>query len=221
MSNTQLHPEDVVNFLSQDLKFFHTCPELLDKLSIPHPKTGRAVSLLERQVHQLREQRDALKIEVDTLLDIAGENGQLFTKVQEFSKALMSTHSEQEAVDCIYATMKELFNVEHISMVTWDAPKTCLHGIVQLGVSQTWSDTLKMSLSVGKPACGLLENSWQKGLFHTKTPMKSVCLLPLGEDKVHGVLALGAQSDRFHPDLGTYFLTLMCEMVTAKLKHIL
>lgn len=221
MSKSPLHAEQVVNYLDQNRQFFHVFPNLLDELSIPHPKSGKAVSLLERQVHQLREQRDALKIEVDTLVDIAGENGQLFAKVQTFTKLLMAAQTEQLAVDCIYECMAGLFDVEHIALVTWDAPEKCLQGMTQLGVSQTWSETLKMSLSVGKPACGLLENEWQKGLFHTSEPMKSVCILPLGDDRVKGVLALGSQTERFHPNLGTYFLTMMSELITAKLNHIL
>jgi len=220
MSKSPLHAEDVVNYLDQNRKFFHACPSLLDELSIPHPKSGKTVSLLERQVFQLREQRDALKVEVDTLVNIAGENGQLFLKVQAFTKALMATQSEQEAVDCIYQKMTELFNVEHIAMVSWDIPTRCLNGLSQLGVSQTWADTLKMSLEVNKPACGLLENEWQKGLFHTQDPMKSVCILPLGSDNVWGVLALGEQTERFHQNLGTYFLKMMSELITAKLNHL-
>ncbi len=220
MTKQVLHAEEVVNYLDQNRMFFHACPNLLDELSIPHPKTGKAVSLLERQVHQLREQRDALKVEVDTLMNIAGENGQLFLKVQAFTKALMATQTEQEAVDCIYAQMSERFQVEHIAMVSWDMPKSCLNGLTQLGMSQTWAETLKGSLEAGKPACGFLENEWQKGLFHTKSSMKSVCLLPLGDKNVWGVLALGSQTERFDPNLGTYFLTIMAELVSAKLNHL-
>ncbi|VAW43987.1 Protein of unknown function DUF484 [hydrothermal vent metagenome] len=215
-----LHPEEVVNYLDQNRKFFHACPNLLDELSIPHPKTGKAVSLLERQVFQLREQRDALKVEVDTLLNIAGENGQLFLKVQAFTKALMAVQTEQAALDCIYEQMAALFSVEHIAMVSWDVPKQCLQGLSQLGVSQTWSETLKTSLETNKPVCGFVENEWQKGLFHTQESMKSVCLLPLGEQSVWGVLALGSQTERFNPDLGTYFLTMMSELISAKLNHL-
>ncbi|MCF6253588.1 MAG: DUF484 family protein [Thiomicrorhabdus sp.] len=220
MTKSTLHPEEVVNYLDQNRKFFHACPNLLDELSIPHPKTGKAVSLLERQVFQLREQRDALKVEVDTLFNIAGENGQLFVKVQAFTKALMATQTEQTALDCIYEQMANLFDVEHISMVSWEVPSQCLQGLSQLGVSQTWSETLKGSLEVNQPACGFVENDWQKGLFHTQDPMKSVCLLPLGLERVWGVLALGSQTERFNPKLGTYFLTMMSELISAKLNHL-
>ncbi len=220
MSKSTLHAEEVVEYLDQNRKFFHACPNLLDELSIPHPKTGKAVSLLERQVFQLREQRDSLKIEIDSLKNIAGENGQLFLKVQVFTKNLMATQTDQAAVDCIYQSMKELFQVEHVAMVSWEMPSTCLKGLSQLGVSQTWADTLKTSLELNKPACGFVDKEWKKGLFHTQAAMKSVCFLPLGDESVWGVLALGAQTERFNPDLGTYFLTMMSELISAKLNHL-
>ena len=215
-----LQEEDVANFLNQNREFFHVFPNLLNELSIPHPESGKAVSLLERQIYQLRQQRDELKVEVDTLIDIAGENGRLLHKVRDFTKVLMATRSEQTAVDCIINEMKSRFNVEAVALVSWDVPDISLHGVTQLGVSQTWVQTLKTTLHPDEPACGVLENDWQKGLFHTDDLMKSVCLLPLGEKRVWGVLALGSTSERFHSDLGTYFLKIMAEMVTARLQHL-
>nr|MDA3806325.1 DUF484 family protein [Thiomicrorhabdus sp.] len=165
-------------------------------------------------------QRDGLQVEVDGLMDVAGENSVLFQKVQDFTKALMATQTDQQAVDCIYEYMGGLFNVDYISLVTWDVPQVSLRGVSQLGVSQTWSETLKSRMHVNQPACGLLEKKWQNGLFHTQDPMTSVCVLPLGTEGVWGVLALGSQTERFHPSLGTYFLKMMAELVTAKMNHL-
>lgn len=215
-----IHEEDVANFLNRNREFFHVFPNLLDELSIPHPETGKAVSLLERQIYQLRKQRDELQVEVDTLINIAGENGQLFHKVKEFTKSLMACRTEQAAVNCIIQEMRQGFDVEEVALVSWEVPSHSLHGITQLGISQTWVETLKATLQPQEPACGLLEDEWQKGLFHSHEPMQSVCLLPLGEKRVWGVLALGSTTDRFHPNLGTYFLKIMAEMVTARLCHL-
>lgn len=223
LSQTPISAEEVASYLNQNPTFFHVFPNLLDDLSIPHPKTGQTVSLLERQVFQLRQQRDALQVEVDTLMNIAGENGQLFYKVQQFTKALMATQTEQDTVTAIYEQMQGLFEVDEVAMVSWDVPKTSLQGVSQLGVSQSWSDAMKSTLEFGNPVCGLLENDWQKGLFHTSEPMQSVCLLPLGDENatsVWGVLALGSKTNRFHPDLGTYFLNMMAELVSARLNHL-
>lgn len=215
-----LNEERVANFLNKNRDFFHVFPNLLNELSIPHPESGKAVSLLERQIYQLRHQRDELKVEVDTLMDIAGENGALLHKVRDFTRELMSRRSEQAVMDCVLDEMKSRFEVEAVALVTWEVPEISLHGMTQLGVSQSWVEALKTTLSASEPACGVLENDWQRGLFHNKELMKSVCLLPLGEKRVWGVLALGSTSERFHADLGTYFLKIMAEMVTARLQHL-
>lgn len=223
LSQTHISAEEVADYLNKNPTFFHVFPNLLDSLSIPHPKTGDAVSLLERQVHRLREQKEALQVEVDTMVDIAGENGQLFQKVQNFTRALMATQTAQQAMDCIYQQMQDEFVVDQVAAVSWEVPNTSLHGLTQLGISQTWSTAMKSTLDLGKPVCGLVENDWQKGLFQTTEPMQSICLLPLGNaenDKVWGVLALGSTTDRFHPDLGTYFLKMMAELISAKLNHL-
>ena len=223
LSKANVSAEEVATYLSKTPTFFHVFPSLLDSLSIPHPKTGEAVSLLERQVHRLREQKEALQVEVDTMVDIAGENGQLFQKVQNFTRALMATQSEQAAMDCIYQQMQEMFTVDQVAAVSWEVPSTSLHGLSQLGVSQTWSNAMKSSLVLSKPVCGLVENDWQKGLFQTTEPMQSICLLPLGDElsgRVWGVLALGSNTHRFHPDLGTYFLAMMADLISAKLNHL-
>ena len=223
LSQTSVSAEEVVGYLSKNPTFFHVFPNLLEDLSVPHPKTGQAVSLLERKIHQLRIQKEALQVEVDTMVDIAGENGQLFHKVQGFTKDLMAAQTDQQAVDCVFAQMQDLFSVDQVAMVSWDIPATSVQGLTQLGVSQAWADVMKSSLHLGESKCGLVENDWQKGLFHCEECMQSVCLLPLGEEstgKIWGVLALGSRADRFRPDLGTYFLNMMAELISAKLNHL-
>lgn len=223
LSQSTISAEEVAGYLSKNPTFFHVFPNLLDSLSIPHPKSGEAVSLLERQVHRLREQKEALQVEVDTMVDIAGENGQLFQKVQNFTRDLMTTQTEQAAMDCIYQQMQQEFSVDQVAAVSWEVPSTSLHGLSQLGVSQTWSNAMKGTLTLSKPVCGLVENDWQKGLFQTSEPMQSICLLPLGDEssgRVWGVLALGSKTSRFHPGLGTYFLAMMADLVSAKFNHL-
>jgi uncharacterized protein YigA (DUF484 family) len=43
-----------------------------------------------------------------------------------------------------------------------------------------------------------------------------MCCVPLGWQSVWGVLALGSHSNRFQPDLGTYFLKILGELVSAQ-----
>lgn len=215
-----IHAEEVAEYLNRNRNFFHVFPSLLNELSIPHPKTGQSISLLERQIYQLRTQRDVLKIEVETLKDIAGENGQLLQKVYQFSFKLMAAQTPEMAIKTIYEQMKTLFEVEYINLVSWEVPTQSFAGLNQLGLSQAWSKSLKGSLQPQKPVCGWLENTWQKGLFTSDEVMESVCVLPLGEQEVWGALALGATTKRFSPELGTYFLNIMAQLITAKLGNL-
>lgn len=216
----ELHAEHVADYLAHNPEFFHVFPNLLDKLSLPHPASGKAVSLLERQVWQLREQKDKLQDEVDSLVAIAGDNGRLLHKVQQLTRQMMAAETEQQAVDAIYEQMKEVFKVDYMTLVSWEVPQQGVRGLSQLGVRQDWVKTLRDTLQPGKPVCGLIEEKWKTGLFHGESNVHSVCCLPLGWDRVWGVLALGSPTDRFQPDLGTYFLKVMAELITARLNRL-
>jgi hypothetical protein len=220
MKRDDIHAEHVANYLAHNPEFFHVFPNLLDHLSIPHPESGKAVSLLERQVWQLREQKERLQDEVDSLVSIAGDNGLLLQKVQQLTRQMMVADTEQEAVDVIYQQMKDVFKIEYVTLVTWEVPKIGVAGMSQLGVRQDWVKTLKQTLQPGKPVCGLIEQKWKSGLFHGESDVHSLCCLPLGWDRVWGVLALGSPTDRFQPDLGTYFLKVMAELITARLNRL-
>ncbi|WP_245603358.1 DUF484 family protein [Thiomicrospira pelophila] len=216
----EIHAEHVADYLAHNPEFFHVFPNLLDKLSIPHPASGKAVSLLERQVWQLREQKEKLQDEVDSLVDIAGDNGRLLQKVQQLTRLMMAAETEQQAVDALYEQMRDVFKVDYMTLVSWEVPNQGIHGLSQLGVRQDWVKTLRETLQPGKPVCGLIEEKWKTGLFHGASDVHSVCCLPLGWDRVWGVLALGSPTDRFQPDLGTYFLKVMAELITARLNRL-
>ncbi|WP_319380132.1 DUF484 family protein [Thiomicrorhabdus sp.] len=220
MSEAVLSERQIADYLSRNPQFFHTYPELLNDLSIPHPQSGNQISLVERQITQLRHQRDSLKGEVDSMMSIAGENSALFQKVLLFTNRLMAAQSESEAVEVIYREMKALFEVDSIHLVSWELPQKSIDGLSQLGVSQTWVKALKSTLEVGQPVCGLLEDEWRKGLFREDVPIDSICLLPLGQKRVWGALALGSVTDRFNPELGTYFLGVMAELITSRFRHL-
>jgi len=55
-----LNRESVADYLRENPDFFVDQDELLRGLTLPHD-SGRAISLVERQVHLFREQRDTLR----------------------------------------------------------------------------------------------------------------------------------------------------------------
>ncbi|MBF6057958.1 MULTISPECIES: DUF484 family protein [Thiomicrorhabdus] len=220
MREAALNEQQIADYLRRHPQFFHAYPELLNDLSIPHPQNGNQISLVERQISQLRSQRDSLKGEVDSMMSIAGENSALFQKVLQFTNRLIAASDESAAVEVVYEEMRKLFEVDSVHLVSWELPKRSVDGLSQLGISQTWVKALKSTLEVGQPVCGLLEDEWRKGLFREDVLIDSICLMPLGHERVWGVLALGSVTDRFHPELGTYFLGVMAELITSKFNQL-
>lgn len=218
MSDRTLSPEEVSRYLRAHPDFFHSHQELLETLSLPHPQTGNAISLIERQLHQFREQRDRFQVEVETMLDIAGENGQLFQRVMQLNSGLMASRSEEEAVRLLHDQLRELFRVDQSVIHSFDMPFRSVAGIRQLGMSAKWTAALSALLTPKTPFCGALEKEWRQGLFEDGESIHSVCILPLGEERIWGILVLGSHDLRFENDFGHFFLRMICEMVDAKLK---
>lgn len=72
--------EQVVGYLRAHPEFFLSHDDLLREITIPH-NSGQAISLVERQVHVFREQRDQLRKELGHLVAIARDNDRFFEKV--------------------------------------------------------------------------------------------------------------------------------------------
>lgn len=214
--NSELHAEQVAEYLNENRDFFHVFPELINELKVPHPKQDREISLLERQVWVFREERDKLNSEITSLKDIAGENGELLRKVYDFSHGLLAAKTEQEAMDWVYKAMYSEFKVEAVACWSWELPTQPLEGFQQLGLSQSWAKALKQTLYLNEPVCGVVAEQWQQGLFEPGQKIESVCVLPLGNKRIWGVLALGSEEQRFTSDLGTYFLQEIGRMISHR-----
>ncbi|BBP45068.1 hypothetical protein THMIRHAS_04410 [Thiosulfatimonas sediminis] len=209
--------QEVVEFLTQNPTFFAEYPQLLERLVLPHPQGENAVSLVERQLQQFRQQRDSLKSEFMSLLNIAGENNSLFEKVMQFTLSLLATQNETQALQQIEQQLQTLFVVDCVKIFSFEMPKRSVAGIQQLGMSSRWSELLNGLLQPKTPYCGALEKEWREGLFADNGQVSSTCLLPLGETRVWGVLALGRYDLGYENDFGHFFLRLISQIVTAKL----
>ncbi len=217
----KLTAEQVAAYLRAHPTFFHVFPDLLEHLSVPHPKTGQAISLLERQVMQLRERKARLEAELEGLVAIAGDNGRLFNRMHQLNRAMMAAETEEAAVSALMAGLQGIFGLEQVRLLSFEVPSRPVAGLQQLGISAEWKRLLQTNLEVGQPRCGALEPAWQAGLFEPHPVIASVCVVPLGFSRVWGALALGsADESRFTPDLDTYFLRLLGELISARLSHL-
>lgn len=209
----------IANYLSRNPAFFVDRESLLENLSLTHPETGEAVSLVHRQLSVLRDKKTDFENKVNLYLDHANLNTQIFSKIQQFTADLMRAKSDQEAVDIIYRQMQLLFSVDETSIHSFVLPYKSVDGIKQLGMSQRWAQALASTVRPNRPLCGQVDAEWRNGLFYQHKNVASMCIIPLGEKSVWGLVALGSLDLKFNDD-DTLFLKFLGSMITAKLEHL-
>ena len=109
MSSELPGAEQVAAYLKAHKDFFVDHESLLADITIPH-ETGKAVSLVERQVGVLRERNIELRERLTRLLDVARENDMLFEKMRGLILALLET----KTVPQLAAAFKDAF-----ALVSW------------------------------------------------------------------------------------------------------
>ena len=71
--------------------------------------------------------------------------------------------------------------------------------------------------SMGAPACGAaIGNPFVSWFGEAAEHLRSIALVPLGQSKVFGLLALGSEdAKRFYPEMGTLYLRRIGELCAA------
>lgn len=218
---TDLSAQEVANYLARHPDFFQIFPDLVERMRLPHPRSGQSISLLQRQLIDLRAQKETLERDVSALMAIAGDNSLLFEKLHQLTLALMAARTDHDAMHCLLTLLPSLFDVAQVRVHSWQVPREAVDGLYQLGMDRNWVRVLRDHLERGKPRCGALEPDWQNGLFAPAPRVRSVCLVPLGLKRTWGVLAIGSgDGQRFAPELDTYFLRVLGDLISARLGHL-
>lgn len=213
--------KDVVEFLQKHPNFFDSHINLLAELRLPHP-TGNAVSLIERQVNILRESNKKLEQKLNNLIQIARDNDRLNSRTQKLALALL----EAATLDEVYYTLQEIlindFDANAMSLRLFIEAKET-YGLDEIFTSR---DALTQGVfdkffSTNKPICGSLDFLQADFLFDERaTQIQSAALIPVCDNECFGMLAIGSEDEkRFHPAMGTVFLSHIGDMVGRKLRH--
>lgn len=203
--------ELVHRFLEETPDYFFHHPELLAALVLPHPESGRAVSLVERQVRVLRDRNERLARELGELLAIARDNDQLGERVQRFALAMIDADSLDDALDTGQDMLRQEFGLEGVALRVTGNPRPANPRAEFVAPGDPTLTGLQTRLGGrgGQPVCGPLADAALFGaLFGAGAgEIASTALVPLGRRGLNGVLVLGSRErDRFRPDMGTVYL---------------
>ena len=222
----QSDEERIERYLSLNPDFFERHQALLSRMRLPHMRTGSTVSLVERQVEVLREQKGDSDRRLSEFVSVARANDQLADRIHRFTRRLMRAPNAQAALTTLEASLREDFDAFH-SLLVLTGPIASLAKVEfepflrKLPPDDANIRSFEALLNTGKPRCGQVRDSQRDFLFGPESAsIGSVALVPLGEAGSLGLLALGsAERERFHPGMSTEFLKRMGELITDALSR--
>jgi uncharacterized protein len=222
----QTDEERIERYLTLNPDFFERHQPLLARMRLPHMRSGSTVSLVERQVEVLREQKTDADRRLAEFVAVARANDHIAERIHRFTRRLLRAGGAVAALGALEASLREDFDAFH-SVLLLTAPVALLAGLElepflrKLPADDANMRTFEALLATGKPRCGQVRDTQRDFLFGPEAAsIGSVALVPLGDAGVMGLLALGsAERERFHPGMSTEFLKRMGELITDALSR--
>jgi uncharacterized protein len=206
---------EVASYLRAHPEFLAEFPDIAQLLVLPREQ-GQAASLASYQLEVLRDKNRDLNRRLHELIEIAHENQLLMVRVHTLTLALMRAKSLPDTLNALVAALTEDFNTDLVRVVLFRADDE-LPVAEWLIVERDGARALPAFaefLKRAEPLCGRLQQDKLDALFGARVgEVASAVLLPI--DGV-GMLAVGStDANRFHPGMGTVFLKLIAEAVSA------
>lgn len=207
----------VVRFLHEHPDFFEHHPELLVDLHIPH-ESGAAVSLVERQVGQMRTEIARCRKQLAEFISVAKENEALSLRMHRLTLQLMESQTQEQAIEALREILVQDFKADVTALLWLDDPGLEAHR--DSPEASGSSSALWEIVDRGRPVCGNLGASQLGLLFGDGAgSAESAAVVPIRVGAVAGLLAIGSASpDRFHPTKGTEVLGRLGEIVSRSLQ---
>jgi uncharacterized protein len=213
-------PQDIVDFLTARPDFFAEHPDLLAQISVPHPTSGQAISLTERQVLTLRDKLAQVQGKLAELVSFGEENDVIASKVHRLCLALLQAEDFEGVSALSYSHLQEDFAVPHVALRVWNS-------ILKREGEEFAEVSEELRFFAGdlqQPYCGPAQYPEILAWFgESASFISSMALIPLRRDaQVFGMLALGSEDpQRFFPSMGTLYVERIGELVgAAVLKHL-
>ncbi len=203
-----MNSAEIALYLQNNPQFFEEHAAMLADVTIPHPYSGRTISLNERQLLTLREQNKSLEKKLHEMVAFAQDNDALQQKVHQFTLALFGVRDLISLQDVITQNLREIFAVPHVVLHIWK-------GLPPSSEVLAFADQQLQPVCVHHALHGTL--AW---FGESAAHLHSFAYLPLRADEQSiGMLILASEdAQRFYPGMGTLFLQRIAEIVSSALR---
>lgn len=213
--------QEVAQYLQDHPNFFEDHPDLVVRLTIPHPHGGRTISITERQMLSMREKNRQLESKMGELLQFGEDNDVISEKMHRLGVALIAASTFQAVVHSLNFNLRDDFAIPHFALRLWQCPETIaeLPEFAEVSLElQTFAETLM------DPYCGSTSGFETSSWFgDAASHLRSQGLIALRNGGgSFGMIALGSEEpSRFYAGMGTLYLSRLGEMASAALSRVL
>ncbi len=221
--NNPLTGQQVSEFLSANPDFFEQHPQIVESLELPH-ESGKAVSLIERQISVLRERNMEMRARLNSLLESASINDKLFEKTKRLVLNILEAPDLDTIVTTLYDSLGTDFKVEfHNLILLGERDKIPASHARVVGLEEAHG-AIGTLLRTNRAICGVLRQDELEFLFgEDADKVGSVAAVPLCHGNIFGVLAIGnSDPNCYRSSMGTLFLSYIAEVlnrIAPKLLH--
>jgi len=217
-----VHAEAVAQYLVDHPDFFEQHPELLQALSLPHPHSGQAISLVERQSLLLRERIRGLEARLLEMSRHGADNDAIVEKLVQWVRALLAEPDPARLPELAVAELQRIFAVPFGALRLFEVAPA--HAQLPAAASVS-ADVRRLADSMPAPFCGA-NVGFEVGTWLSSEPdaVHSLAIVPLrvgADPTAFGLLVLGSpDKDRFRITMGTAFLARIGELASAALARL-
>jgi len=216
-----MRSDEVAKYLQDNPQFFEEHAELISHMVIPHPHSGRTISITERQMLSLRDKNKQLEGKMGELLQFGEENDTISEKMHRLGVAMIAAASFQSVLHTLNFHLRDDFAIPHVALRLWGQAENTEEWPEFAEVSeelQVFAETL------GQPYCGSTSGFETSSWFGDASKhVRSQALIAMrnGGGTI-GMIALGSEeTQRFYSGMGTLYLERLGEMASAALARVL
>jgi uncharacterized protein YigA (DUF484 family) len=207
-------PDNIAHYLSTHPEFFDQHPHLLTHVRVQHPFEGRAISITERQLLNLREKNALLESRLADFVRFGEENDQTAAKLHALALDLIAAQDLPELLAALYYHLHENFCLAHTYV------RLCHVDQALSECAPCEQCVLDWVQNIPQPQCGAtLHPDALNWLGENSQVLNSFATIPLRlQNATYGVLVLASQdAGRFFPEMGTIYLQQMGQLTAAAL----
>ena len=210
----------VREFLRGNPDFLDKNTDILETMVLPH-NSGKAISLVERQVGVMRDRNSEMRSRLDNMLQTAKENDLLFEKTKRLVLNLLEAKTLGALVEAVYDSLGKDYGIEFYSLTLFGDEKKLPRTMAQIASTEKANERVGTLIGANRAVCGILREDEMMFLFGERgRQVGSVAAVPLRYDSLYGILAVGNRDPNFYKSsMGTLFLSYIAEILNRVLPN--